>query len=474
VFRDSVFSLITTVVRLATGLVLFIVLAHVWGPERFGAFMYPFTIAGILVKVVDYGFLLQVARDVGRSPSEAHATMSRAHGAKLLLLIPAVVAAYAIAILLPGEKGFGALLAILLVDAVTNSFAQLLNVPLRALGRFDEEARIAALGNAVVFAAVASAVLTGYGPSAAAGVMAGSRALSLILSWNAYRRLLGSAPRATIEQASLRTSLWKGLPFGVHATVGTLNMQVDTLMVQHYLGAASVGLYQAGMRILLGALLVGDALNGVYLSAMARSSHDRRALTRLGERMTRQLLTVGLFGFGCILFAGPWVVRLLFGGKYDALSPLLPFFGLLAFIRYGGVSFGTLLTLADRQAVRVLAVCGVMVLGLALNALLIPRFGLTGAVTASILGHLVLYGVYVRAARKDLGSFLVDRRSGLLLCMAVAIVLILPFLPSDHESARITIGATIALASLVVGPTAAEWARLPWVSRPVADRQVRP
>jgi O-antigen/teichoic acid export membrane protein len=468
VFRDSVFSLITTIVRLATGLVLFIVLAHVWGPERFGTFMYPFTIAGILVKVVDYGFLLQAARDVGKRQSEAHAIMSRAFGAKLLLVVPAVVAAYVIAILFPGGKDFGPLLAILLADAVANSFAQLLNVPLRALGRFDEEARIATLGNAIVFAAVAAVVITGRGTVTAAVVMASCRVASLLFSWNAYRGLLGVSPRATIERTSLRASLWQGLPFGVHATVGTLNMQVDTLMVQHYLGAGSVGLYQAGMRILLGSLLVGDALNGVYLSAMARASHDRGALIRLGERMTRQLLTVGLFGFGCILVAGPWVVRLLFGGKYDALASLLPYFGLLAFIRYGGVSFGTLLTLADRQAVRVLAVCGVMVLGLALNAMLIPRFGLTGAVTASITGHLVLYGVYVAAARKDLGSFLVDQRSRILLCMAGAIVLFLPFLSSDNAPLRVAIGAAIALASLLIGPTATEWGRLPRASRPVA------
>ena len=467
-FRDSVFSLITTVVRLATGLVLFIVLAHVWGPERFGTFMYPFTIAGILVKVVDYGFLLQVTRDVGRDLSTAHATMSRANGAKLLLAVPAASVAYVISVLLPGGEGFGPLLAILFVDAVANSFLLLLNVPLRAQRRFDEEARIAALGNALVFSAVATAVLMGAGPLAAAGVMASCRAISLLFSWGAYRRLVGRAPDAIVERASLRTSLWKGLPFGVHATVGTLNMQVDTLMVQHFLGAGSVGLYQAGIRILLGSLLVADALNGVYLSAMARSSHDRVALNRLGERMTRQLLTVGLFGFGCILAVGPLVVRLLFGGRYDALAPLLPLFGLLAFIRYGGVSYGTLLTLADRQTVRVLAVCGVMVLGLALNALLIPRFGLTGAVIASITGHLVLYGVYVRAARKDIGGFLVDRRSRALLCMAGAIVLLLPFLPSDNASVRIALGVTLALASLVVGPTAAEWGRLPWLSRPVA------
>jgi O-antigen/teichoic acid export membrane protein len=468
VFRDSVFSLISTIVRLATGLVLFIVLAHVWGPERFGTFMYPFTIAGILVKVVDYGFLLQVTRDVGRDLSAAHGTMSRAHGAKLLLAVPAASAAYVVSILLPGGEEFGPLLAILFVDAVANSFLLLLNVPLRANRRFDEEARIAALGNALVFSAVATAVLLGAGPIAAAGVMASCRVISLLFSWGAYRRLLGCAPDALLEKTTLRASLWKGLPFGVHATVGTLNMQLDTLMVQHFLGAGSVGLYQAGVRILLGSLLVADALNGVYLSAMARSCHDRTALTRLGERMTRQLLTVGLFGFGCILALGPWAVRLLFGGRYDALTPLLPLFGLLAFIRYGGVSYGSLLTLADRQVVRVMAICGVMVLGFTLNAVLIPRFGLTGAVIASLGGHLVLYGVYVLAARKDVGGFLIDRRSRALLCMAGAIVLFLPFLPSDNPSVRIALGATLALASLVAGPTAAEWGRLPWPSRPVA------
>jgi O-antigen/teichoic acid export membrane protein len=468
VFRDSVFSLITTVVRLATGVVLFVVLAHVWGPERFGVFMYPFTIAGILVKLVDYGFLLQVARDVGRNTSEAHATMSRALGAKLLLVVPAVAIAYTIALVMPGTEGFGLLLAFMMVDAICTSFVQFMCIPLRALGRFDREARIASLSNGVVFVSVVATGLTGHGPMMAAAVMAGTRAVCMVFPWNAYRRLLGTAPRPIFEKRSMRASLWVGFPFCVHATVGTLNLQMETLMVQRYLGAGSVGLYQAGMRILLGAALVGDALNGVYLSAMARMTHDRAELTRLGERMTRQLLTVGLFGFGCILAAGPLVVRLLFGGKYDALAPLLPFFGLLTFIRYGGVSYGTLLTLSDRQAVRVAAVCGMMVLGVGLNALLIPPFGLTGAVISAVLGHCVLYAVYVYAARKDVGCYLIDRRSGVLLCMASAIVLCLPLLPSVDASVRIALGATLALASLVVGPTAAEWGRLPRPLRPLA------
>jgi O-antigen/teichoic acid export membrane protein len=116
----------------------------------------------------------------------------------------------------------------------------------------------------------------------------------------------------------------------------------------------------------------------------------------------------------------------------------------------------------------VAAVCGVRLVSLALNAVLIPRFGLTGAVTSSIIGHLVLYAVYVSAARKDLGSFLVDQRSRTLLCMAGAIVLFLPLLSSDHAPVRIAMGAGLALAGLLVGPTATEWGRLPRVSRPVA------
>jgi len=44
----------------------------------------------------------------------------------------------------------------------------------------------------------------------------------------------------------------------------------------------------------------------------------------------------------------------------------------------------------------------------------------------------------------------------------------LPLLPSVDASVRIALGAMLALASLVVGPTAEEWGRLPRPLRPLA------
>lgn len=64
--RNSFFSLVSTGVRVLAASVVFIVMAHAWGPEVFGVFMYPFTIAAIVVKVADYGFALQLMRDIGQ------------------------------------------------------------------------------------------------------------------------------------------------------------------------------------------------------------------------------------------------------------------------------------------------------------------------------------------------------------------------------------------------------------------------
>jgi O-antigen/teichoic acid export membrane protein len=153
-------------------------------------------------------------------------------------------------------------------------------------------------------------------------------------------------------------------------------------------------------------------------------------------------------------------VRLLYGDRYDALIPLLPFFGLLMLIRYAGTSYGTLLTLADRQLVRALAVIGMVLLGVAINAALIPHFGLAGAIVAAILSHIGLYSVYVVATWKDHRTLLIDGRSTALLGVAT-VALLLVLLPVDTgEAVRVQLGAVLVLVTATVGITRTEWSAL--------------
>lgn len=458
--RDSLFSLISTTVRLLSGLVLFIVMAHTWGPRRFGIFMYPFAIAAILVKLVDYGFTLQLMRDIGKAPKDGISIMGRALAAKLLLVVPLGVLAVVIGATFSHGGSYGILFGLLLCDALANSFALFLNTPLRALGRFDSEAGIVVAANLTLFVVVTGIVLLGFGPVVAAGGFVVVRTGYFLVSWVVCRRALGDQLRPRWELRGSLLTLKEGFPFAVHATIGTLVIYVDTILVQHYLGAEAVGIYQAGMRVLIGGLLLADSLNNVYLAALARVLTHFVDMDRLGTRMTRHLLVIGLVAFLCTIGGSTWLVRLIFSRGYEELVPLLPLFGLLLFIRYGGVSYGTLLTLADKQLLRVAAVIAMLILSFVANVVLIPRFGLTGAIWAAIISNIGLYGVYIGAVRKDYRSFLVDWRSKALLVIA-GIAFLFLFLPTEtSDLRRLQMTVPLVLATFILGVTETEWKAL--------------
>ena len=64
--------LASTILRFINAVLLFLIMARFWGPETFGIFMYPYVLAGIIVILIDYGFNLQLVRDVGRNRQDAH------------------------------------------------------------------------------------------------------------------------------------------------------------------------------------------------------------------------------------------------------------------------------------------------------------------------------------------------------------------------------------------------------------------
>src|SRR6266513_586501 len=133
--------LASLVVRLLTNVFVFVVLARVWGPREFGEFMYPFTVATLLVMIVDYGFGLQLVRDVGRSPHRVQDLVHSATGTKLLLTVGTVVLLGVAGRRLAPDTSQQWLLWLLLAAAGANSFGLFFSLPFRGLGRFELETR---------------------------------------------------------------------------------------------------------------------------------------------------------------------------------------------------------------------------------------------------------------------------------------------------------------------------------------------
>src|SRR5438876_5069504 len=152
--RNTVFMTASTIARLLTGVILFVWMARVWGAQTFGVFIYPFTVTALAVMLVDYGFSLQLVRDIGKAPWDVQAALHGKLGAKVLLAILLVLGALAFTPKLMGGGSTRSLTWLLLLAAILNSFGVFLNLPFRGLGRFQEETKVVVLSNVLHFVLV--------------------------------------------------------------------------------------------------------------------------------------------------------------------------------------------------------------------------------------------------------------------------------------------------------------------------------
>jgi len=386
---------LSTALRLLTGVVIFIAMARTWGPEKFGSFMYAFTVTSLIGLVVDYGFGQQLMRDIGNNRESTRQIMAGVLTAKLMLTVGIVVLC-AIAVMMPWvHVQSTGLFWILLVTCISASFAETYSCVFRGLEQYHEETVIAAWVNFLHFGAVLAFLWEGFGIIAIALVFLASRLLFLLMSWRTYERI---APLNHVaEKASLvkgLSNLRSGLPFAAEAGFTNFQSQVDTLIVHHFLGPVAVGVYQAGLRLMQGANTFAQVLSNVYLPPMARQRDDAPGLKNLAKKLFLQMLMLGVsssavFGFGATL-----ITHTLYGERFQQLTALMPWFGVLLLLRYIAASHGVTLSAVGLQSTRVAAIFTALV-ALFLSAyFLLPRFELLGMLCASIIAIISLYSVY--------------------------------------------------------------------------------
>jgi len=453
--------LASTILRFVSGVLLFVIMARFWGPETFGYFMYPYTLVTIIVILIDYGFNLQIVRDIGKNAQHAHKLTCEAVVAKSLLVIAVTLVGLPLLFLVDVLDGYRILLLLLILSNVLSSYSLLFNLTFRGMGLFNKETIVAFWSSLATFILVGGLVFLGKGPIAAAFGFLLSKIFSLGLSWAIYQRLIGGVKFIYPSRNAVFKMLRTGFPFAAHVALGTLYFSVDTLVIQYFMGPEKVGIYQAGFRIMVGGLILTDVLSNVYLSKMAADSSDRNALVNLATSMTRHCLMIGVLGFVFLSGFSDLLVKFFYGNSgFAEVIQLFPLFGVVLLLRYWGASYGILLTVDDRQIVRMIGVGLSVIVSISLNIILIPRFNLIGALTASIITHVFLNSIYIFFACRQVRSWLIETRSGILIFIAMLMGFIqLAIVPHYGIMPYSLIFVTILFVGLV-GITPAEYSKL--------------
>ncbi|MBD8869500.1 oligosaccharide flippase family protein [Nocardioides donggukensis] len=241
----------------------------------------------------------------------------------------------------------------------------------------------------VTAVAIVAALAAGLGPlGLAAGFLAGT-----LVGWGAHHvavRRLAVRPRLRgLTRADLRLAASGTFLIGVSGLVMMLLFRVDMVLLARLRGDAEVAVYSVAYRLLETVLFVSYAVHQAVLPVMSATSSGPRQRSAY-ERALAVVAFVYLPFAVVSVLEGDAVVGLLFGEGYEvesgrALAWLAP-----APLLFAGSLFGTALLMALLRSRAMLVASSVALLtNLALNLVLIPPYGASGAAAATTAAYAV-------------------------------------------------------------------------------------
>ena len=196
----------------------------------------------------------------------------------------------------------------------------------------------------------------------------------------------GLPARARSEAPVFRTRQWlkSGLALVVMGGMGVILARTDVVMLGMLAGPEAAGIYNAAARLVelvsFGSMVIGLAMAPVISTQIANADMEalQRTVTKAARFMTLFALPITLIYF----FYGP-VVLGLFGPEFGSGNPALNVLTLSRLVAAFTGPVGLILVMAGMERLTAIGLTIVCLANIALNAVLIPPFGLIGAAIAT-------------------------------------------------------------------------------------------
>jgi O-antigen/teichoic acid export membrane protein len=207
-----------------------------------------------------------------------------------------------------------------------------------------------------------------------------------------------------------RALLKAAIPLGLALAVNALYFRADTLIISLYEPYSQVGLYTLAYRVLELALVVGTVfLNSTFPVLSEAVARDPARARRAIEASTEVCVVLGAPLMAGGLALAPAIIELAggedFKGSSEPLRILLAA-GALAWVN--GV-FGYALIARDRQASALWLNLSALAFNVALNFLLVPRYGIVAAAIVTVASELLILAGSYPLMRRWYGFFPVPR-----------------------------------------------------------------
>lgn len=389
-------------------------LAHLLGASGVGAYAYAFAWASVLAVPSVLGLTPLVIRNVAAYRERGQwallrGILARANQAVLLSSALLIATGAAVSLIVNGSRReflYPVLVALPLVPIV--ALTSIRQAAMQGLGRVV----LGRMPETLIAPALFLALIGGgylfldgsFSATWAVGLQVTASFAALLVGALLLRQVLPHHVKTQRPEHEMSVWIRSAVPLLLFSLVQALNTQIEVILLGAIKGSAEAGLFTVAARA-AGLVTFVMLAAGYPLSPMIARLHvsgDTLLLRRTVRRAARAVFLASLpLAVGVLVFARPLLA--LFGSEFKGgiTALVLIALGKLGFAATGLA--GTVLVMTGNESWLVRGVVVGAVGNIALNALLIPPFGLNGAAAGSAIALTAMSVCLVYFARRRVG-----------------------------------------------------------------------
>jgi O-antigen/teichoic acid export membrane protein len=180
-----------------------------------------------------------------------------------------------------------------------------------------------------------------------------------------------------------------------------LHFTIDTVLLSKLKNEIVVAWYNASFRLMAALLFLPETFASTLYPLLSRKHEDRHAFASWLDPSFRSVLLAGLAIGIVFLLSGRWVITLLYPPDFQPAAPVLRVLGMAVPLVFANAVLGVALNALNREGVRFRAALAGVLVSVALNLLLIPRYGHMGAAAATLATHFFVTLSYLVVLRRE-------------------------------------------------------------------------
>ncbi len=382
----------------------FIFVARFIGREQTGVFFYSVSITSIFVTFADLGMTPVVIRAIAGEKEEGGRLLAAALRTKLFLIPVSIVAALIYTLSFGADRVTLITVAIACLVMSADTIHLILYGALRGKQNLRPEAIGMFVGQALTAFLSVGAAWWGFGPIGLAAALLVGSVWNVVWSTMQMKQL--AVPWLKPRLHDMRLLVREAIPFALAGIAVKVYSFVDSLFIREFHGASEVGAYAVAYKLTYALqflpLTFTAALYPALASAFARREAVEMRATFLGSLRVMAAISFPLSAGLSALAAR--LIPFVYGKDFLASIPVLHILPWVLIPIFLDFPVGALLNATHKAAQKTGAMIAVMILNLGLNAVLVPRYSITGAAWAGVISFWGLYLIGVWLTREYAGG----------------------------------------------------------------------